>query len=226
MRGNAFCYFRIIFVMITAACLIMCGSPDKVKETGWLTLEGADLRGHDVIDSETEEKVGFLSSTSGTIELPVGIYAVTFGGSTWKNIEVKAGETTLLKPGGVEITAASFRGHLILEAESGKELGEVSSLASSMTLIPGDYSATFGNLKWKFSVEAGKTTTLNPGVVSLEGAGIQGHVIRTPDGGEIGSVSQTAGSMPLPPGEYTIEISGEQVPFTLEEGQRLTLENK
>jgi len=59
--------------------------------------ERADLGGHDVINAETGEKVGLISSVTSTIVLPAGIYHVTVGSAKWKSVEIKAGETTVLK---------------------------------------------------------------------------------------------------------------------------------
>lgn len=107
----------------------------------------------------------------------------------------------------------------MLEAETLKEAGSVSSSASSITLIPGDYQVMFGNLTWPIKVEAGQKTVLNPGVVSVRGASASGHMIRTSEGQEVGFVSNVSSSFPLPPGEYTIEIGGKLVPFSLKEGE-------
>jgi hypothetical protein len=148
------------------------------------------------------------------------------GQATWKNIEVKAGETTILKPGWLEIKSASFRGHSVLDAETEEEHGQISSLASSLTLMPGDYKVSFGSLFWDIKIEEGKTLTLNPGTVTVDGASYRGHTIKTKDGLNVGYVSNTASAFTLPPGEYTIEVGGKIIPFTLNENQHLTFEEK
>jgi hypothetical protein len=95
-----------------------------------------------------------------------------------------------------------------------------------MTLVPGDYKVMFGNIEWETTVGAGETATLNAGVVTVEGAGVGGNTIRTAEGREVGYVSNTANSFTLPPGDYTVEIEGKQVSFSLQEGESITLENK
>ena len=84
----------------------------------------------------------------------------------------------------------------------------------------------FGQQSWPVTIEAGKKTLLNPGLVTVKRASYLGHIIRTKDGKEVGAVSNIASSIPLPPGEYTIEIQGKIVPFSLAEGQEVTFELK
>jgi len=200
--------------------------PVESKGPGWLSVSGADQRGHVVVDAETGQEVGRLSNIKSTIELPAGIYNITVGKATWKSVEVKTGETTVLKPGWLEIRHASFHGHQVLDAETGEEHTELSNLASSAALMPGSYLVMFGQQSWPVTIEAGKTTLLNPGVVTVNRASYLGHIIKTKDGKEVGTVSNTASSMPLPPGEYTIEIQGKVIPFSLAEGQEVTFDLK
>ena len=44
------------------------------------------------------------------VELPAGIYNVTFANGLWRGIEVKAGETAVLEPGILEIKNAHHPG--------------------------------------------------------------------------------------------------------------------
>jgi hypothetical protein len=43
------------------------------------------------------------------------------------------------------------------------------------------------------------------------------------DGTAVGSVSSFAHIMPVPPGQYTIEIEGQKVPLDLAEGQTMEI---
>ena len=212
--------------VLTAAVETVTLETIEEEGVGWLEVDGADLRGHEVTNAETGEGAGFISSVSSIVELPAGIYNVTIGGSIWKSVEVVNGETTSLRPGWLEVNHASFRGHSILEAETREEHGQVSSLAHSIALMPGEYDVTFGEITWAVKVEAGKTMVLNAGIVGVDGASYRGHDIRTKNGKYVGYVSNTAASFTLPPGEYTIQIGDKTVAFSLEEGQELTIENK
>ena len=217
MKMCKVCVLLLMFSIVLAFCSSQTDRSDE--QTGWLRVEGADLRGHQVLDSDTGKEVGFVSNVSSTIEVPAGIYTVTAGNGSWEDVEVKPGETTVLKPGLLEVENASFRGHTVLDAETDKEHGQISSTAQSITLIPGVYKVSFGNIYWEAEVNAGETTVLNAGLVTVEGASVEGHTIRTADGREVGYVSNTASSFPLPPGDYTIELGGKQIDFSLEEGQ-------
>jgi hypothetical protein len=141
---------------------------------------------------------------------------------------LESGETASesAEPGWLSVEGADLRGHDIIDSETSEKIGKISSLAGSLTLMPGEYRVTFGSLEWPVFIEEGQTTTLNPGVVTVDGASFRGHTIRTKDGQEVGSVSNTASSFTLPPGEYTIEVGGQTVAFTLGEGKQKTFEEK
>jgi hypothetical protein len=195
----------------------------KKKGFGHLTVKGADLMGHQVTNSETGEKVAMLSHVQQTVKLPTGIYSVTVGKALWSGVEIKADETTVLEPGILTVSHAALHGHRVLEPETGQEMGQVSSSKSSMALMPGDYEVTFGQALWPVKLESGQKLVLNPGVVRLKGAKINGHKIRDAQGREVGMVSSTGDSMALPPGKYTLEVDGSREEFELTEGKRLEL---
>ena len=45
--------------------------------------------------------------------------------------------------------------------------------------------------------------------------------------GEVaGEVSNIADTLPLPPGDYTVDVGGKAVPFTLREGEHLKFEER
>ncbi|MBD3415087.1 MAG: VWA domain-containing protein [Candidatus Aminicenantes bacterium] len=194
------------------------------KGPGWLEVKGADLSGHEVINAENGEKAGSVSSVNNTIELPAGIYNVTIAGSQWKSIEVKAGETTVLEPGWLEVKNASLHGHKILEKETAEEFASVSRFDSTIAVLPGEYEVMFGPLTWEVKIKKGETTVLNPGTVQVSGAHYRGHPIFNESGKQVGSVSNTSNWIPLPPGKYSIEINGQYIEFELKEGQKKLFE--
>lgn len=199
----------------------------KKEGGGWLQVEGADLMGHIVIDAETGEKIGkTISRTHEIIEVPAGIYNVTVGKAVWKSIEVKAGEKTVLEPGWLTVHNASLRGHKVVESETGIEHGNVSSLKGNITLMPGEYDVMFGEMAWPVKIEKKKTVNLKPGTVKVIHAHYMGHKIYDSNGRVVGSVSNTTNWMPLPPGNYTIEIDKKKIPFSLKEGEHLKFERK
>ncbi len=193
---------------------------------GKLEIKKAELQGHKVTNAVSGKVAGTISRLHSTIDLPAGIYDVTFGTVLWKSVEVKADQTTVLEPGTIEIMHASLEGHLILDAETGVENNSASGLNPIATLLPGTYNVTFGSIIWPdIVVKSGLATVLQPGVIKLKGAKINGHIIHTVSGKAVGDVSATTNWMPLPPGDYTIEIGGKREPFTLVAGQDLIMEN-
>lgn len=196
------------------------------KGPGWLKVQGADLMGHTVTRADTGEKVATLGHTQSTVKLPAGIYNVTIGKAVWKSVEVKAGETTVLQPGFLKVENAMLQGHKIIDIETGIEHGSVSSLASSMALMPGEYDVMFGKIPWPVIIKSGVTTTLHPGTVTVEHAHYMGHKIQNKKGEVVGDVSNIRDTISLPPGNYTIEIGKKKIPFSLKEGEHLKFQNK
>jgi hypothetical protein len=193
---------------------------------GMLSMEGADLPGHAVTNAETGEKLGVLSHAQSALKLPAGIYNVGIGKMFWKSIEISPGAATILKPAILRIEHANIRGHKVVENETGEEFDSVSQTRDSIVLIPGDYEVFFGNAVWPVAATPGGKITLNPGLVTVRGASSQGHKIRTLRGDLVETANQAMPTIPLPPGEYTIEIDGRMKPFTLKEGDKLVFQKK
>ena len=106
----------------------------------------------------------------------------------------------------------------------GVEIGNVTALKNSITVLPSTFSVTFGAALWKdIEVKLGERKVLNPGVVSVPGADIRGYPIKDEAGTVVASVSATQSSAPLPPGKYTLEIGAQKVPIELAAGQKLEI---
>jgi len=197
------------------------------KEPGNLQVKGADLIGHVVKDAATGKIVGEISSTIDTVKVPAGLYHVAFGNAWWKSVSVESGKTTVLEPAILEVENAGLNGHTVLDSETGAKIAEVSSIKKSVTLLPGVYEITFGKLVWPLvKVDGGKKTLLRPGRLKVEGASFGGHKVKTAAGADAGEVSNMAATLPLPPGDYTVEIGGQPVAFKIAEGETTTLKAK
>jgi hypothetical protein len=195
--------------------------------TGTLGVRGADLRGCRIIDAATGREVGTLGHTRQSTTVPAGIYNVTIATSTWRSVQVRAGEETWLEPAILTVDRASLRGHEVLDVETGEVVARVSAAAAVAAVLPGTYDVRFGQAVWAGVVlEAGKRTVLEPGVITVRGAKINGHAIRDANGNEVGEVSASGSSMPLPPGAYTVELTGGPRKFTLAEGEHVDLDNR
>lgn len=195
---------------------------------GKLQIKNADPgRGHKVTEVETGKEYPKMSSFRSIIEVPAGLYNVTFGPTVWRSVEVKAGETTVLDPGVLEINNAAPSGHKVLDWETGVELGQISSFASRLTVLPSTFTITFGGAEWaNVEVKAGERKVLNPAVIVVNGASGAGHHVRAEDGTVVGNVSSFTHRLPVPPGKYTIQIEDQKVPLDLAEGQTMEINLK
>lgn len=185
---------------------------------GWLEVKGAGLEGQEIRKAGTSEKVELVSTSRSVVPLPPGIYDVVFGKSLWKGVVIVEGQTTALQPGWISIAHASLEGHEVVEETSGIVLGAVSALKGTIALIPGRYVVMFGKLPWPVEVLAGEIVTLRPGIVEVPFADAAGNRIYDRSGAGVGEVSIIRSSIPLPPGEYEIELGGTRIPFSLREG--------
>ena len=199
-----------------------------VRKTGEgrLTVEGVEQSGYSVTNSETGEKAGTITQLQPAIKLPSGIYTVAIGRALWKSVEVSPGETTVLKPAVLRIEHATVNGHKVVERETGEDQGLVSQMKDSIVLVPGEYEVYFGKTIWSVRVGQGAKILLKPGLVTVKGASPLGQRIRNMTGDIVETISPTMSSVPLPPGDYTIEIDGRQKPFTLKESENVIFQKK
>jgi von Willebrand factor type A domain len=193
---------------------------------GRLQINNPDFRGHRVTEAETEKAFGLFANMT-FMELPAGIYNVAFGPTLWRSVEVRAGDTTVLDPGVLEMRNASSAGHKVLDWETEVEVGNISNSVSSISVLPSTFTVMFGNARWdNIEVKAGERKVLNPAVIVVNGASGAGHNVHAEDGTRVGVVSSFAHIMPVPPGKYTIEIEGQTIPLDLVEGQTMEINVK
>lgn len=202
-------------------------------EFGNLEIKTPDQNGHAVIDAATGKKAMLIRPSTGqavdsilgmwpSVKLRPGIYNVTFGNDVWKSVEVAAGSTTVLAPGVLEIQPAGWRGHKVLETETGKELAEIVSVKNRVTLIPARVSVTFGDLVWQdIEIRPGAVTTLRPGVIKASSKRIFEYKVSNTDGVLAGSLRTGAEKLPVPAGRYVVAIDGKKVPVEVKEGQEV-----
>ena len=195
---------------------------------GKLQIKNADPgRGHTVTEAETGKEFPKMSSFRSIIEVPAGFYNVTFGPTVWKSVEVKAGETTTLDPGVLEVKNAAPAGHKVLDWETGVEVGNISSFGTRLTVLPSTFTVTFGKAEWKnVDVKMGEHKVLNPAVIVMKGASGAGHNLYGEDGTVVGNISSFVSQLPVPPGKYTVDVEGQKVPLDLVEGQRMEINLK
>jgi len=203
---------------------------------GKLHVKGADRDGHKVLDAASGQKaklirtgfdqtVDYVHSLWPIVDLAPGIYNVSFGPQLWKSVEVRAGETTLLEPGILEIKgAAGLEFNKVLDPETGEVAAELSSSKNRVALIPSRFSVTFGALVWPdVELKPGQTTTLNPGVLKVTDRGIYEYRVTLPDGQKAGTVSSGSTKIALPAGAYILEVKEQRIPVELKEGQEVEI---
>jgi hypothetical protein len=94
-------------------------------------------------------------------------------------------------------------------------------------VLPSTFTVTFGNARWdNVEVKAGERKVLNPAVIVVNGASGAGHKVHAEDGTLVGNVSSFMHLLPVPPGQYTIEIDAQKIPLALQEGQRMEIDIK
>lgn len=207
----------------------------RPAEMGNLEIKNPDQNGHDVIDAATGQKAELIRPSTGqrvdgifglwpSVKVRPGIYHVTFGADVWKSVEVNAGKTTVLEPGVLEIQPASWRGHQVLETETGKVLAEIVSVKNRATLIPARVAITFGDLVWPdVEVKPGVVTMLKPGLIKVSKRGVYEYKVVNANGVLAGTVRTGAEKLPVPPGAYIVELDGRNVPVEVKEGQEVEI---
>jgi len=177
---------------------------------------------HEVMDA-TGKKVDELSAYHTDADLAPGIYSVKFGNGTWTSIEIKAGETTEIKPGYLKIEPLSATAVEVLEPETSEKVDELYSTKSATTLIPGRFNLKFGNVMWPEYVEVkpGETTTLRPGTIRVDSSvGVLSFAVKDAEGQEVGTGASPGHALTLPPGKYALDIDTDKWIKTLTDEQR------
>jgi hypothetical protein len=194
---------------------------------GRLEITNPDVAGHEVTVAESGQAVGQFFGVITSLDLPAGLYNVSFGPTVWKSIEVKPGETTVLDPGVIEMTVVGASGHKVLDWETGVEVGELSGVIYRRSVLPSTFTVTFGGIEWKnIEVKAGEVKVLNPAVISVDPPETGGNKVYAEDGTLVGTILGVISELPVPPGKYTIEVGGEKVPLDLAEGQTMEINLK
>lgn len=191
---------------------------------GRLQLSNPDTLGHKVMEAESGKVVGEFRGVVTGLALPAGFYNVAFGPTVWKSVEVKAGETTVLEPGIIELASVGASGHKVLDWETGVQVGELRGIKTKLTVLPSTFTVTFGGAEWRnIEVKAGERKIVNPAVIIVKPPDARGHKIHAEDGTLVGTILGVISTMPVPPGKYTIDVADQKIPLDLKEGQRMEI---
>jgi hypothetical protein len=193
--------------------------------SGKLRIEGAPPASHDVIDAATGQEVAKINTGHPKeVELPPGIYNVRFQNGLWTGVEVKAGATTILKPGFLRIEGRDLWGNKLLDPETGEVLGKTTAGYDRVALVPTRMLVTFANIDttlWPEPVEIKEdaTTTLRPGGLKVVRPGPFSYRVIAGDGRLAGQVSSGVSRIALPPGRYTLDAGEQRMVVELREGR-------
>jgi len=205
-------------------------APAKIKvktdKPGVLRLKNPSASRHAVISVKTGDVAAHLSSVTPSASVPTGFYNVKFGNSLWRSIEIKNGEATEIETAIIDLPNASYSGHEILDWETQEVIGKLSSMRTSMNLMPSSYLLRFGTKTLQVNLTPGARKVLDVPSVSFGGLPVNSRSILDEDGKEVMSVSSLRSSATLLPGKYVLDLYETKVPFELKAGQNLTVKLK
>ncbi|MEO0672224.1 MAG: VWA domain-containing protein [Pseudomonadota bacterium] len=197
-------------------------------EAGKLTVRKPGDK-HIIREVESGDVVTAVGETRPTATVPPGIYNVSFGNGLWKSVEVAPGAETVLEPGLLEIRTPSILGHEIIDPDTNTVIDEITPGDRTATLVPDVINVRFGGAVWRdIQIDEGKRTVLTPGIVRInqtrmQGARMREYVIYDETNLRVGTLSLANPEMPLPPGNYAIDVLGRQQPIAVKEGETVVL---
>ncbi|NND50507.1 MAG: VWA domain-containing protein, partial [Rhizobiales bacterium] len=139
----------------------------RVLDPGILRIKNNQY--HAVRDSETGKRLASYSGSTKYLALPPGRYNVGFDRALWRDVTLKGGEETVLKPGVLQIANNQY--HHVRNVETGKRVAAYSSSSRSLSLPPGRYEVLFGKVAWPVTIREEKVVQLNPGGITISPRG-------------------------------------------------------
>ena len=177
---------------------------------------------NEVLDAESGEAL--IKLTDGTPEqpLPPGTYDVQFGdGALWR-VELKEGETTVVTPARLKMADTYY--NVVIDEATGKAVEKFTEGHTDMPLPAGTYTVMFGKAAWKgLALKKGEAFELKPGRLKIEKEGSFYYMLRDAAGNDVLKLTSGTNDIPFPPGKYTLDVEGQQVPVTISEGKRMVL---
>jgi von Willebrand factor type A domain len=127
------------------------------------------------------------------------------------------------KPGKLRTTSTTWlTSHVVLNAETGQEVGRFNSAKRELPLPAGIYEVKFGAASWKgIEVRPGETTTIEPGVLQLV-PNARATVVDSETGAKHGSFDNVSTSVTLMPGVYDLRFGKTEWRFIKVDGGRTT----
>jgi hypothetical protein len=132
------------------------------------------------------------------------------------------------QPGKLRTTSATWlASHAVLNAETGQKVGEFNSSRREVALPAGIYEVKFGPASWKgIEVRPGETTTIDPGVLTIEVGNpkvqINANVVDSETGERHGNFTPMKMSVTVMPGVYDMSLSKTAWRFIKVDGGKTT----
>jgi hypothetical protein len=132
-----------------------------VLRPGLLQIEGADLKGHKLLDPETGETIGEFVAHKNRIPLLPTRFNVTFSRLLWPElVEITEGATTTLRPGAIKVRSTRPFNALV-KGTDGEVVGEISSAISRIALPPARYTVVLNERNISVELREGQDTEID-----------------------------------------------------------------
>ena len=129
-------------------------------DPGVLEVHTAWIRGHKVLDWETEAEIGSFSTSIRRISVVPSTFTVTFGNARWENIDVKAGEHKIINPAVIIVKGLDHRGAKVNTAD-GTLVANISVTAALLPVPPGKYALEVAGQNVPLDLAEGQRMEIN-----------------------------------------------------------------
>ncbi len=129
-------------------------------DPGVLEVHTAWIRGHKVLDWETEAEIASFTTAMRRISVVPSTFTVTFGNARWENIDVKAGEHKIINPAVIVVKGLDHRGGKV-SMEDGTLVATVTTSAALLPVPPGKYVLELPGQKLPLDLKEGQRMEIN-----------------------------------------------------------------
>ena len=129
-------------------------------DPGVLEVHTAWIRGHKVLDWETEAEIASFTTAMRRISVVPSTFTITFGNARWENIDVKAGEHKIINPAVIVVKGLDHRGGKV-SMEDGTLVATVTTSAALLPVPPGKYVLELPGQKLPLDLKEGQRMEIN-----------------------------------------------------------------
>jgi len=129
-------------------------------DPGVLEVHTAWIRGHKVLDWETEAEIASFTTAMRRISVVPSTFTVTFGNARWENIDVKAGEHKIINPAVIVVKGLDHRGGKV-NMEDGTLVATVTTSVAQLPVPPGKYVLELPGQKLPLDLKEGQRMEIN-----------------------------------------------------------------